>query len=167
MSAFLFLNCFILKIWFFSSSLMTSFWLKHIKKKYIYIYLGGSRHFKKYSRVLNWPRAFGGFGSDSRTKSDFLAVPGPVLQDFCPWIWFLGTWTDLCTTLNFLIQILRASTFIKSNFHNGFPKLENINIENARRNFVVLDYFHNFIYLKSSKRLFKILRWQFCSENTS
>ena len=37
--------------------------------------------------------------SGSRTDSDFLAVLGPVLMDFCPRVRFLGTWTDPSTKL--------------------------------------------------------------------
>ena len=66
---------------------------------------GGGQNFIFGWEVFSNKRDYScGSGSGSRTDSDFIVVPGPVLIYFCPWVWFSGTWTDLSTTLNQIHQ---------------------------------------------------------------
>ena len=67
----------------------------------------------KQFRFWNWPRALGGSGSGSRTDWDILAVPGPVLKDFCPRVRFSGTWTDQGTTLTYIVSWKSLSVHVR------------------------------------------------------
>ena len=82
---------------FFLASIHDQF-LPETSPKRILFFKVGTNILKQF-RFWNWPRAFSGSGSGSRTDSDILAVPGPVLKDFCPRVRFSGTWTDPGTTL--------------------------------------------------------------------
>ena len=81
----------------------------------------------KQFRFWNWPRAFGGSGSGSRTDSDILAVPGPVLKDFFPRVRFSGTWTDPTTTL-----ALAGVTGRGTSFGRGMDEKEGREVKTVR-----------------------------------